>query len=65
MVDKILEVRGISENMVRITPNGEITFDPETKEYIVWDETYADTVCTTAYEQVARVALEAYAKYYL
>lgn len=49
----------------KITPNGEITFDPVKKEYTVWDETYADTVCTTAYPQVARAAFKAYCEHYL
>lgn len=46
-----------------ITKNGEITFDPDTKEYTVWDETYSDTVCVTNYPSVANAALEAYSKY--
>lgn len=49
----------------RITPNGEITFDPVKREYTVWDETYAYTVCTTNYPKVAEAALKAYGDYYL
>lgn len=49
----------------RITPNGEITFDPVKREYTVWDETYADTVCTTCYPKVAEAALKAYVDYHL
>jgi hypothetical protein len=47
------------------TKNGEITFNTETKEYVVWNETYSDTVCTTNYPKVAEAALKAYADHYL
>lgn len=49
----------------KITKNGEITFDTEKKEYTVWDETYAFTVCVTNYPEVAKAALKAYCEYYL
>ena len=47
------------------TENGEITFNTETKEYTVWNETYSDTVCVTQYPKVAEAALLAYAENYL
>ena len=47
------------------TANGEITFNTITKVYTVWDETYAFTVCTTNYPQVAIAALKAYCEHYL
>jgi hypothetical protein len=37
-------------------PNGEITFDPATKEY---------SVCITNYPKVAEAALKAYGEHYL
>lgn len=46
-------------------PNGEITFDPATNEYTVWNETYSDPVCITNYPKVAEAALTAYGKHYL
>ena len=49
----------------KVTANGEITFDPKTKEFTVWDETYADWVCKTPYEKIARAALQVYADEYL
>tara|TARA_R110000744_G_scaffold51361_1_gene110621 strand:- start:837 stop:1001 length:165 start_codon:yes stop_codon:yes gene_type:complete len=47
------------------TKNGEITFDDETGEYVVWTECYSDTVCVTNYPKVAEAALKAYGDYYL
>lgn len=49
----------------RYTKNGEITYDKLSKEYTVWDETYASTVCVTPYPIVAEQALRVYAKEYL
>jgi hypothetical protein len=49
----------------KYTKNGEITFNPKTGEYTVWNETYSETVCLTNYPKVAEAALEAYAKHYL
>lgn len=42
-----------------------ITFDPNTNEYTVWDETQAYTVGTTCYPKVAEAMMDAYIKYYL
>jgi len=47
------------------TDNGEITYDTESKEYTVWDETYSDIVCVTMYPKVAEAALAAYVENYL
>ena len=47
------------------TENGEITFNKVLKEYTVWDETYTDIICKTAYPKVAEAALNAYGEYYL
>ncbi len=49
----------------RYTENGEITFNTETKQYTVWDETYSDVVCITYYPKVAESALDSYARHYL
>ena len=49
----------------KVTSNGEISFDTETKEYMVWDETYTNWVCKTHYEKIARAALKVYADEYL
>ena len=48
-----------------IKKSKEITFDKETNEYIVWDETYTYTVGRTQYSKVAIAMLDAYCKYYL
>lgn len=53
------------QDLINHTENGEITFNPNTNEYTVWDETYSDTVCTTCYVKVAEAALEAYCRHYL
>ncbi|MFA5670254.1 MAG: hypothetical protein WC967_13510 [Balneolaceae bacterium] len=47
------------------THNGEITYNTETKQYTVWDETYTYIVCTTNYPKVAEAALKAYCENYL
>jgi hypothetical protein len=52
-------------SLIKVTKNGEITFDPETNLYTVWDETYAYTVGTTYYSLVAKDMLESYCKNYL
>lgn len=51
--------------MIKITPNGEITYDETTKLYTVWDETYAYEVGTTHYPKVAEAMLQAYCDYYV
>ena len=51
--------------VIKHTENGEITFNTETKEYTVWDESYLDPVCVTNYPKVAEAALVAYADNYL
>ena len=48
-----------------ITENGEITQDPETGIYTVWDETYNSTVCTTSYPAIAEAALKLYREHYI
>lgn len=52
-------------SLIKVTKNGEITFDPETKLYEVWDETFAYTVGTTQYPLVAKDMLESYCRNYL
>lgn len=47
------------------TLNGEITYNTETKEYTVWDETYSNTICITCYVKVAENALIVYFDNYL
>jgi len=47
-------------SLIKVTKNGEITFDPETKLYEVWAETFAYTVGTTQYPLVAKDMLESY-----
>jgi hypothetical protein len=47
--------------MTNITENGEITFDPKTELFTVWDETYAGIVTTTRTEEGAYEALYKYA----
>lgn len=42
-----------------------ISYDSETKEYTVWDETQAYTIGTTCYPKVAEAMLQAYCTYYL
>lgn len=42
------------------TENGEITFNKTTGVYTVWDECYANIVCTTVYPYVAEAALKVY-----
>ena len=52
-------------SLVKVTENGEICLDNITREYIVFDETYAYEVGRTYYEKCAIAMLEAYSKYYL
>ena len=52
-------------SLIKVTKNGEITFDTETRLYEVWDETYSDTVGTTHYPLVAKDMLESYCRNYL
>jgi hypothetical protein len=51
--------------MIKITKNGEITYDETTRLYTVWDETYAEEVGSTGYLEVAKAMLHAYCVYYL
>ncbi len=52
-------------SLIKVTKNGEITFDTETNLYEVWDETYSDTVGITQYPSVAKDMLESYCRNYL
>lgn len=52
-------------SLVKVTENGEICLDNITREYVVFDETYAYEVGRTYYEKCAIAMLEAYSKYYL
>jgi hypothetical protein len=52
-------------SLIKVTKNGEITFDPQTNLYEVWDETWAYTVGTTQYPLVAKDMLESYCRNYL
>jgi hypothetical protein len=52
-------------SLIKVTKNGEITFDPQTNLYEVWDETYSDIVGTTQYPSVAKDILESYCRKYL
>lgn len=45
---------------VRVTENGEITHNPETGLFTVWDETYTEQVCVTSYKPIATAALKWY-----
>lgn len=45
----------------RVTENGEITYDTETKLFTVWNESYGDPVCVTQYDFIAFAALNSYA----
>lgn len=55
----------ISTNLERVTENGEICKDLNTKEYVVFDETYAYEVGRTHYPKCAEAMLEAYCEEYL
>lgn len=50
---------------IKVTTNGEISFDAVNKEYIVFEETYAYEVGRTSYPKVAVSMLETYVKNYL
>lgn len=52
-------------DLLMITPNGEICYDPENKMFTVFDETYIYTVGETQYPIVAYTMLCAYCDYYL
>lgn len=54
-----------SEKLVRVSSNGEISYDTITKEYVVFEETYAYEVGRTCYPKVATTMLKTYAKEYL
>lgn len=61
----ISPIKNSDDHIEKYTANGEITYNNETKEYTVWCESYADTVCVTNYPKVAEAALKAYADNYL
>lgn len=50
-------------SLIKVTKNGEITFDTETKVYEVWDETYSDTIGETLSLDEAYDMLESYCVY--
>lgn len=54
-----------SEPYAKVTKNGEISFDTKTKEFVIWDETYAHEVGRTYYPLCALAMLETYGKEYL
>jgi hypothetical protein len=45
------------------TENGEITYDTETKQYTIWNETYSDIVDTVDNIEKAKQILADYCKY--
>lgn len=47
-------------SLIKVTKNGEITFDSETKVYQVWNETYSDIVAETICLDKAYEILESY-----
>ena len=51
--------------IINHTKNGEITFNSETGEYIVWDEIYVDKICVTNYPKIAEAALAIYGEHYI
>lgn len=51
----------MDDKYTKITTNGEICYDKDLREYVVFDETYSDTICTTAYKDIAYYALSWYA----
>lgn len=50
---------------IKVTKNGEISWDSQTREFVIWDETYAYEVGRTHYPLCALAMLETYAKEYL
>jgi hypothetical protein len=50
-------------SLIKITKNGEITYDPDTKLYEALDETYSETVCETLSLDEAYEASESYCAY--
>lgn len=56
-------MRHYHEDEYFYTNNGEITYNKQTGIYTVWDETYANIVCTTVYPSIAEAALEWYCAY--
>ena len=54
-----------NSSTVKVTKNGEISWDCKTKEFVVYDETYSSEVARTNYPLVALAALGVYCKEYL
>lgn len=46
-----------------VTPNGEITFETETRLYTVWNESYSEILLVTSNLNHAEAILTAYAKH--
>lgn len=61
----ITEANYYEDGHIKYTENGEITYNPETGEYTVWNELYLDPVCVTNYPLIAEMALKIYAENYL
>ena len=53
-------MREIDDGEYFYTKNGEITYNENTNLFTVWDECYANVVCTTSYPFIAKAALEQY-----
>lgn len=53
------------QSLTKVTTNGEICFDADEKEFVVFDETYAYEVGRTTYPMCALALLESYSAYYL
>ena len=49
-----------SNMRVRVTRNGEITYNRLTDMYEVWDETYASIICESPYAAIADLAYQWY-----
>ena len=58
------DIHGCPE-LLMITPNGVICYNPEKKIFTVFDETYTYTVGETSYPMVAFTMLCSYCDYYL
>lgn len=50
---------------VKVTKNGEVSYDLEDREFVVYDETYAYEVGRTPYPMLAWCMLTAYCEHYL
>lgn len=53
------------EGLDKVTENGEVCYDYKTKEFVVYEETYAYEVGRTAYPLCAYYMLQVYADNYL